>query len=141
MFRIAPAIAIVLSSIPSALAFSPSPARNNKAIARSSTTRLNYNPETYDRALDCANNFGLCGIDELLDLSEELDEYLGCYVEHGPEECEKEIDERQDLSEALLVQGEMLEHDIYIQQGNFFNPDEIIENRVDDGDDFWGLRP
>mmetsp|Transcript_24268 Transcript_24268/g.41529 ORF Transcript_24268/g.41529 Transcript_24268/m.41529 type:complete len:100 (-) Transcript_24268:492-791(-) len=94
MFRIAPAIAIVLSSIPSALAFSPSPARNNKAIARSSTTRLNYNPETYDRALDCANNFGLCGIDELLDLSEELDEYLGCYVEHGPEECEKEIDVR-----------------------------------------------
>jgi hypothetical protein len=47
---------------------------------------------TYDRALDCANNFGMCEIDELLDLSEELDEYMdSCYVEDGPEACEDEI--------------------------------------------------
>ena len=47
---------------------------------------------TYDRALDCANNFGMCEIDELLDLSEELDEYMdSCYVEDGPEACENEI--------------------------------------------------
>ena len=29
---------------------------------------------TYDHALDCANNFGMCEIDELLDLSEGLNE-------------------------------------------------------------------
>ena len=47
---------------------------------------------TYDRALDCVNNFGMCEIDELLDLSEELDEYMdSCYVEDGPEACEDEI--------------------------------------------------
>lgn len=47
---------------------------------------------TYDRALDCVNNFGMCEIDELLDLSEELDEYMdSCYVEDGPEACENEI--------------------------------------------------
>jgi hypothetical protein len=47
---------------------------------------------TYDRALDCVNNFGMCDIDELLDLSEELDEYMdSCYVEDGPEACENEI--------------------------------------------------
>lgn len=26
--------------------------------------------ETYDRAADCANNYGMCSIEELLDLSE-----------------------------------------------------------------------
>lgn len=47
---------------------------------------------TYDRALDCVNNFGMCEIDELLDLSEELDEYMdSCFVEDGPEACENEI--------------------------------------------------
>ena len=47
---------------------------------------------TYDRALDCVNNFGMCDIDELIDLSEELDEYMdSCYVEDGPEACENEI--------------------------------------------------
>ena len=25
---------------------------------------------TYERAIDCANNYGLCAIDELIDLSE-----------------------------------------------------------------------
>ena len=63
-------------SIPSALAFSASLGREVRA--RMAWTSLNYRPQnipenipqTYDRALDCANNFGLCGIDELLDLSE-----------------------------------------------------------------------
>ena len=47
---------------------------------------------TYDRAFDCVTNFGMCDIDELIDLSEELDEYMDiCYVEDGPEACENEI--------------------------------------------------
>ena len=47
---------------------------------------------TYDHALDCANNFGMCEIDELLNLSEGLNECAdGCYIEDGPEACEDEI--------------------------------------------------
>ncbi|KAL7543371.1 hypothetical protein ACHAXR_012718 [Thalassiosira sp. AJA248-18] len=120
MFRLVSALAIVLAGIPSTSAFSASTIRA-EIVSRSSTSMLNYHPnpeETHDRALDCVNNFGMCDIDELLYLSEELDEYLGCHVEDGPEECDKEIDERQALSEALLVQGEMMEHNRYIQEGN-----------------------
>lgn len=41
-------------------------------IVRSSspTTELFYHPETFDRAVECANNFGLCNVDELLELSD-----------------------------------------------------------------------
>jgi hypothetical protein len=54
---------------------------------------------TYGRALDCVNNFGMCDIDELIDLSEELDEYMdSCYVEDGPEACENEIGVSSGLS-------------------------------------------
>jgi hypothetical protein len=35
----------------------------------------------------------MCEIDELLDLSEGLDEYTdGCYVEDSPDACKDEID-------------------------------------------------
>lgn len=63
-----------------------------------------------DRAVDCANNFGMCDIDEILDLSDELDAYMGCFVEDGPEACENEIGERKHLADALLMQGEMMGH-------------------------------
>lgn len=138
--KLASALAITAAAVcPSASAFSTS-----KIVARQET-HLKYQPEApydvtggmppqdvtggmpaeeiagmYDRGLDCASNFGLCDIDELLYLSEELDDHLGCFVEDGPEACENEIDDRQDLSEALLVQGEMREHQRYVEEGNVF---------------------
>ncbi|KAL3757059.1 hypothetical protein ACHAWU_002898 [Discostella pseudostelligera] len=63
----------------------------------------------YERGVECANNFGMCDIDEVLDLSEELDGYLDCYVGDNPHDCQEEVDDRQDLAEALLVQAEMRE--------------------------------
>ncbi|KAL7544173.1 hypothetical protein ACHAWF_007554 [Thalassiosira exigua] len=100
MNGLALAIAVLLVSFPSTVAFS-STARVDIGVTRF-TTKLNFRPETYERALDCANNYGICGIDELLDLSEELDEYLGCYVEDGPEACEKEIDVRIEILKTFL---------------------------------------
>ena len=35
-----------------------------------SPTAIFYHPETFDRAVECANNFGLCNVDELLELSD-----------------------------------------------------------------------
>lgn len=171
MIKLAPALSVIAVAIgiPSTSAFSTTEitARMSRT-ARKDATRLKYQPEfqpgtqfgappptgdisgAYDRAADCANNFGMCDIDELLDLSEELDEYLGCFVEDGPEACEKEIDDRQDLSEALLVQGEMREHQRYVQDGNIFAYEANgLENNMDNSspqpsvwreeDDFlWG---
>lgn len=98
MLRLASVLALaVAGGIPSVVAFSPM-IRAAK-IAGGQTTSLNYYPDetslmnpnyqqqggvggggfpdtqhdislAYDRALDCANNFGMCDIDELLDLSE-----------------------------------------------------------------------
>lgn len=90
MLRLASVLALAIAGrIPSAAAFSPT--FRAAKIARGQATSLNYYPEdtslnyrqgggfletqhdislAYDRALDCANNFGMCDIDELLDLSE-----------------------------------------------------------------------
>eukprot|EP00578_Thalassiosira_sp_NH16_P012053 CAMPEP_0181112060 /NCGR_PEP_ID=MMETSP1071-20121207/19613_1 /TAXON_ID=35127 /ORGANISM="Thalassiosira sp., Strain NH16" /LENGTH=177 /DNA_ID=CAMNT_0023196007 /DNA_START=113 /DNA_END=646 /DNA_ORIENTATION=- len=144
MLKLAPALSVIAVAIgiPSTLAFSTTEITARMTMTARKDTLLKYQPEfqpgtqfgappptgdisgAYDRAADCANNFGMCDIDELLDLSEELDEYLGCFVEDGPEACEKEIDDRQDLSEALLVQGEMREHQRYVQDGNIFAYEE-----------------
>ena len=99
MLRLASVLALAVAGrIPSAVAFSPM--IRAARIAGGQTTSLNYYPDetslnpnyqqqggggggggifpdtqhdislAYDRALDCANNFGMCDIDELLDLSE-----------------------------------------------------------------------
>eukprot|EP00585_Thalassiosira_rotula_P010191 CAMPEP_0196142050 /NCGR_PEP_ID=MMETSP0910-20130528/10870_1 /TAXON_ID=49265 /ORGANISM="Thalassiosira rotula, Strain GSO102" /LENGTH=154 /DNA_ID=CAMNT_0041403303 /DNA_START=125 /DNA_END=586 /DNA_ORIENTATION=+ len=133
------AFALVAILLPSASAFSYTTTITSE---RRSTTKLSYapqpeTPETYVRAVDCANNYGLCSVDELLDLSEELDEFLECYIE-DPEACEEEIDGRQNLSEALLVQGEMMEHEIYMEQGNNMFPIDAanaVERPMDDNSD------
>lgn len=90
MVKLASVLAIaVIGRLPSVAAFSPT--INAAKIALGQSTSLNYYPDntflnyhqggdfpetqhdislTYDRAMDCANNFGMCDIDELLDLSE-----------------------------------------------------------------------
>ena len=45
-------------------------AARSTIIRTSSPTALFYHPETFDRAVECANNFGLCNVDELLELSD-----------------------------------------------------------------------
>ena len=47
----------------------------------------------------------------------ELDEYLACYLDDDPAACEREINDRQELSEALLSQGEMLERELSNRDG------------------------
>merc|ERR1719237_680829 len=128
-------------------------------VAAFSTLRdsTSYFPDI-QRALDCANHYGLCAIDELVDLSEELDAFLECNLENGgpewevsgepyhapvdilseellqQEACEEEIVDRQYLSEALLQQGERLEHDMVMaaQQGSFLTSsntyDYVVNN-------------
>ncbi len=48
-------------------------------IVRSTTTKLNYHPQTFERAVECAQNYGLCDIDELLNLSSgEIQDVFEC---------------------------------------------------------------
>jgi len=45
-------------------------ATRSTIIRSYSPTAIFYHPETFDRAVECANNFGLCNVDELLELSD-----------------------------------------------------------------------
>jgi len=75
--------ALVAILLPSASAFSHATIITSSERRSSSTsTKLSYvpqqeTPEPYVRAVDCANNYGLCSVDELLDLSEGEGTY--CY--------------------------------------------------------------
>ena len=44
---------------------------------------------------------------QLLIFHEELDQYNGCYYEDEAEACQKEIDDRHDLVDVLLLQTEL----------------------------------
>ena len=89
MFKFASALAIVVATIPSTSAFFST--KITTPVKRQvSSFILSYQNEpgmqspvtfqppdaafdiagTYERAIDCANNYGLCAIDELIDLSE-----------------------------------------------------------------------
>ena len=74
------ALVVTLAAIPSTSAFSHVTTMRTKILmAKSSTTRLAYLPQqSVDRALDCANNYGMCDIEELLDLSEGKWGYIAC---------------------------------------------------------------
>mmetsp|Transcript_518 Transcript_518/g.1038 ORF Transcript_518/g.1038 Transcript_518/m.1038 type:complete len:186 (-) Transcript_518:307-864(-) len=159
MNKLASTLAIFAAIVPSTLAFSATKINARSSATATKQTCLNYHPDsggfepqtetyaphpsaygpqteaqTYDRALDCVNNFGMCDIDELMDLSEDLDQDLGCFVDNGPEACENEINDRQHLAEALLVQGEMMEHERYVQEGNVFPQDANQNIQVNEQD-------
>lgn len=59
-------IALVMMGLPPLVAFTHHP---NKIMARRSTA-LFYHPATFERAVDCAQNYGMCDVDELLNLAE-----------------------------------------------------------------------
>jgi hypothetical protein len=71
MIRILTALALI--GLPATLmAFSTHP---NKMMTRQSTitaitTTLHYHPVSFERAVDCAENYGMCNVDELLNLAE-----------------------------------------------------------------------
>lgn len=65
MLKLASALALLTASTS---AFSST--RSTMRSTRSSPTALFYHPPTFDRAVECANEFGLCDVDELLNLAE-----------------------------------------------------------------------
>jgi len=62
-------LALTFLAIHSISAFS---ATRSTITRTSPPTALFYHPETFDRAVECANNFGLCNVDELLELSDDM---------------------------------------------------------------------
>jgi hypothetical protein len=66
------ALAIVLLSIVPTSGFSFSSmtlAANNHHSVERSPTSMFYHPTAFDRAVECVTNYGLCDLDELVELS------------------------------------------------------------------------
>mmetsp|Transcript_12594 Transcript_12594/g.30737 ORF Transcript_12594/g.30737 Transcript_12594/m.30737 type:complete len:141 (+) Transcript_12594:137-559(+) len=131
MLRLASALAILVAST-SAFSTTQTGVRSFKT-----TTALCYHSTAFDRAVDCANRYGMCDVDELLQLSEELEKFQGCFYETDAETCTKEIDDRKDLADALLMQGELRERNHYVQEGNLFAYDVKADSDMHDRDDFF----
>lgn len=79
----------------------------------------------------------MCDVEELLELSAELEKFQGCFYETDAETCTKEIDDRKDLADALLLQGELRERNHYVQEGNLFAYDVKADSDMHDRDDFF----
>lgn len=60
-------ILVFIQSIATVATFS---VHHKITVTRTFKTELNYHPETFERAVDCANNYGMCNVDELLNLAD-----------------------------------------------------------------------
>ncbi len=59
-----------LISLPATLvAFSTKPNRIMVRHPAAATTTLYYHPDVFEKAVDCAQNYGKCDVDELLNLA------------------------------------------------------------------------
>jgi hypothetical protein len=103
--------------------------------SRRPSTTLQTFPERFGRAVECSEKYGLCNVDELLELAEELDSYQGCFFEDKEFLQEKEIKDRSDVADILRLEAELaLRHD-YLKNANLFkaNVDEaVLMRRRDD---------
>eukprot|EP01082_Thalassiosira_pseudonana_P007669 g6329.t1 g6329 contig23:210757-211991(-) len=93
---------------------------------RAAVMEMNPIAMPYERAMECVSNYGMCDIDEMMDLARELEEYQGCFLEYGPEACEEEIQDRQHLAEELFLQSQM-----ELQELNHFAADGQDEMMFD----------
>uniref|UniRef100_A0A7S4JFN5 Uncharacterized protein n=1 Tax=Odontella aurita TaxID=265563 RepID=A0A7S4JFN5_9STRA len=112
-----------------AAAFSPGPVAfrtHQRAKALSATSKC----ETFERAVECAENFGYCNLDELENLAGELEAFQGSFFEHGEEVMEqKEVGDRKDVAEVLKMQSELRLRMDYLENANVFADD--VHNEVD----------
>ena len=124
-------------------AFSSRVSFRPKTIALTTTTttllmtRIKDNPMEYpkaefERAVQCSGQFGLCDIDELQKLADQLEQYQGCFFEdkHDNWLCEKEEADRSDVAEVLRLQAELRLRMDYLQKANLFKED-VEESRCE----------
>uniref|UniRef100_A0A7S1ZBE1 Uncharacterized protein n=1 Tax=Trieres chinensis TaxID=1514140 RepID=A0A7S1ZBE1_TRICV len=122
-----------LLAVPSA-AFAPggpkaAAFRTNSAPLRASSS--SSKSETFERAVECAENFGYCDLDELETLSDELEDYQGNFFEHGSPDLEaKEVTDRNDVAEVLKLQAELRLRMDYMENANLFADD--VHKEVED---------
>ncbi|KAL3787056.1 hypothetical protein HJC23_011740 [Cyclotella cryptica] len=70
------------------------------------TTALHFYPENFDRAQECATHYGICTVDELEQLANELDEFQHNEEGGGMQGRDHYVDTTQ-VAEMLRAQSEL----------------------------------
>lgn len=95
--------------------------------------------ETFEKAVECAENFGYCDLEELEQLADELDSFNGNFFEHDanhPQLMKKEIEDRKDVAEILRLQEELRLRMDYLDKANLFAKD-IHDEIEEEGEVIW----
>mmetsp|Transcript_2210 Transcript_2210/g.2664 ORF Transcript_2210/g.2664 Transcript_2210/m.2664 type:complete len:143 (-) Transcript_2210:818-1246(-) len=97
-----------------------------------------YPDESFIRAIKCAGNTGMCDVDELIKLADELEDFQGCFFEENQEEelCNKEIQDRKDVADTLRLQAELHLKQDYLKEANLFADSVKSEHDVLDREEF-----
>lgn len=90
----------------------------------------------FERAVECGEKYGLCDVEELDRLAEELEFYHGSFFEKSPELQEKEIQDRKDLAEVLRLEAELLRRQDYLKKANLFKEDVKVFHDMKERDEF-----
>jgi superfamily I DNA/RNA helicase len=93
-------------------------------------------PLNFERAVECGERYGLCNVDELERLAEELETYQGSFFEKTQELQEKEIQDRKDLAEVLHLQAELIRRQDYLKKANLFEEDVKVFHDMKERDEF-----
>lgn len=95
--------------------------------------------ETFEKAVECAENFGYCDLEELEQLAEELESFNGNFFEHDenhPQLMTKEIEDRKDVAEILRLQEELRLRMDYLDKANLFAKD-MHDEVMEEGEVIW----
>ena len=96
-------------------------------------------PENFERAVECSQSYGLCDVDELLTLAEDLESHQGAFFESEERLRAKEIKDRLDLAEVLRMEAELsLRHD-YLEKANLFKEDVLENHFMKEREEFLDL--
>lgn len=102
-------------------AFHVAPVNVVVRVRNNSPTALWSFPEPFERAVQCSEQYGLCNVDELLALAEELEYYQGSFFEDDLRE--KEIKDRNDVADILRLEAELELRQEYLRNANLFKAD------------------
>lgn len=107
---------------------------DNNDAGRTVSDSTPYPPE-FHRAVECAKNQGLCDVDELIRLADELEAYDdSCFFEVekiGQDgDCEKEVLDRLDVADLLRAESETAQRRDTLEFSNLFT--DNVEKHEDD---------
>jgi len=83
--------------------------------------------ESFERAVECAEKFGACDIEQMEELAKALEEFRGAYFESSdaskPSMMQKEVHDRKDVAEVLRLQCELRRRMDYLNGASLFTKD------------------